>query len=575
MGARRNVRWTAAGIVGSVALAAAGTPAAVAGPAAPGGGSGSGGAADVVLSLDEGTLTLGLGPGARDAGDGGTADLELGPESGTTVPEDSAYGFLGRPGAPVWVLDGAVAGDAGAPRWDTSGVPADALADGAEGAVEWALTGVEGPGDVAVFEPLAAGADGSAGAGSDAGDPAEDAQRPRVLFDSSDGLPDGRALPAADTGELAWAFDEPGEYRITSEATADLASGESATASAEWTVRVTPRDTGSPAPPPASPDPAPPAGDGARPGAAPGGAGAAAGSGGSRTADSAGTLQSDIATEKVVIDDGHVDAIAGRMVNGRLRTLFKDSRNPGDIVWREPSSVVMHVVPEAKEKVPAGGGYDFLGEAGGDFWLVPQVQKPGVVWAGWNTESLDGGDLNGPVDMALTKVSGPGELAIWSTAGLGGAEVLYNSRDGLPDDREVGLGVHAHANWGFSKEGVYKVTFRLSGEKPNGQATSDTRTYTFAVGDVDPGTVNPGGGSGDGSGTGGPGGGSGSGADGGGSSDPGGSDGGGGSMAHTGGAPVGALAAGAGALVLGGAAAVALGRIRPRTVSAAGGDAAS
>lgn len=559
MATRKNARWTAAGIVGSVALAAAGTPAAVAGPASP---TGAGGA-DVVLSLDDGTLALDLGPGTSDAGDGGTADLDVGPEARTRVPEGGGYGFLGRPGTPVWVLGGAAAGN-GAPRWDTSGISADSLADGADGAVEWALTGVEGPGNVAVFEPPAAGSAG-------------DAQRPRVLFDSSDGLPDGQALPAAESGELAWAFDEPGEYRITSEAGADLASGTAATASTEWTVRVAPQDTGSASPPPASPDPAPPADDGASPGAATGGAGAAPNSGSSRTADSPAARSGDIASEKVVIDDGHVDAIAGRMVNGRLRTLFKDSRNPGDVVWREPSSVVMHVVPEAGEKVPAGGDYDFLGAPGSDFWLVPQVQKSGVIWAGWNTESLAGGDLNGPVDMALTKVSGPGELAIWSAAGLGGAEVLYNSRDGVPDAGKVDLGVHAHANWGFSEQGVYKVTFRLSGEKPNGQTTSDTRTYTFAVGDVDPGTVTPGGGGDDGSGTGGPGGGSGPGGDGdgGGSPGPGSSDGGDGSMAHTGGAPVGPLAAGAAALVLGGATAVALGRTRRRTESAAGGDAAS
>ncbi|MFW6690655.1 TIGR03773 family transporter-associated surface protein [Streptomyces sp. MAR4 CNX-425] len=572
MRAGKNACWTAAAVAGSVALAAAGTPAAVAEPTAPTG------AADVVLSLDDGVLALDLGP-AADGGDAGTADLALGPGTRTTVPPDAGYDFLGRPGSPVWLLGGAAAVDA-VPRWDTSGIDADALADDHDGTVEWALTGVEGPGDVTVFEPPADRTDPARAAG--------DARRPRVLFDSGDGLPDGRALPAADAGELAWAFDEPGEYRITSKATAGLASGTTATASAEWTVRVAPRDPGppTPAPPAASPDPAPPADDGAPPGAATGGAGTAPDSGGSRTATSRTAASpaargADIATGKVVIDDGHVDAIAGRMVDGRLRTLFKDSRNPGDVVWREPSSVVMHVVPESREQVPAGGDYGFLGPAGSDFWLIPQAQRSGVVWAGWNTESLDGGDLDGPVELALTEVSGPGELAIWSAAGLGGAEVLYNSRDGLPDGRKVDLGVHAHANWGFSAEGVYRVAFRFSGTGPDGRTTSDTRTYTFAVGDVDPGTVTPGGGGGDGSGTGGPGGGSGSGgADGGGGSagsgssgaGPSSSDGGGGSMAHTGGAPVGALTAGAGVLVLGGAAAVVLGRIRRRTVSAAGGD---
>ncbi|MFD8161544.1 choice-of-anchor M domain-containing protein [Streptomyces malaysiensis] len=253
-------------------------------------------------------------------------------------------------------------------------------------------------------------------------------------------------------------------------------------------------------------------------------------------ASAAEAAAGDVLDERIVIDGGHVDAIAGKMVSGKLRTLFKDSRNPADVTWREPSSVVLHVNPKAKEKVPVGRTYSFLGKAGSDFWLIPQVQKQGVVWAGWNTEALGSGDLKGPVDMKLTKVDGPGPLAIWETAGLGGAHVLYSSEDGLPDTRKVDLGVHAHANWGFGAEGVYSVTFQLSGTLPNGRTTSDTRTYTFAVGDIDPGAVTPGGG-----------------------------DRPGGSLAHTGGAAAIPLALSAGVLVLGGAAAVGVSRGRRRT----------
>ncbi|WP_102935978.1 choice-of-anchor M domain-containing protein [Streptomyces malaysiensis] len=299
-------------------------------------------------------------------------------------------------------------------------------------------------------------------------------------------------------------------------------------------------------------------------------------------ASAAEAAAGDVLHERIVIDDGHVDAIAGKMVSGKLRTLFKDSRNPADVTWREPSSVVLHVNPKAKETVPAGRAYSFLGKAGSDFWLIPQVQKQGVVWAGWNTEALGSGDLKGPVDMKLTKVDGPGPLAIWETAGLGGAHVLYSSEDGLPDTRKVDLGVHAHANWGFGAEGVYTVTFQLSGTLPNGRTTSDTRTYTFAVGDIDPGAVTPGGGDRDGGSPGGTGdadggsdsgsradsGSTGSGSSGGGSAATGGGDRPGGSLAHTGGAAAIPLALSAGVLVLGGAAAVGVSRGRRRMAPA-------
>ncbi|OKJ73091.1 TIGR03773 family transporter-associated surface protein [Streptomyces sp. CB02460] len=568
MTSHHNARWAVAGAVGSVALAAGLSPAAFAE-------TGDNGvpqetvrttlAADVVLSLRAGQVALDLRrPEENTAPD---ADLVVGAEAATTVPTGQEHAFLGEPGSRVWILDGRRTGTP-IPHWDTSDIPADELVDGS---VDWALTGIDGPGDVKVFRTS------QATAATETGSPA-----PEVLFDSTDGLPDTRSLPAAQNGEVTWAFTRPGEYRLTSRATAQLATGRTTVADAEWIVRVedtVPPETTGPTPvprPPTATSPEEPTGEPetARVLTAPVQAPAAA-----SAADS-------IETRKVVIDDGHVDAIAGKMVDGKLRALFKDSRNPANIVWREPSSVVLHVDQDAKEKVPSGSVYSFLGKTGSDFWLIPQVQKSGVVWAGWNTEALNSGDLKGPIDMKLTKVSGPGSLAVWETAGLGGAQVLYNSADGLPDSQKVNLGVHAHGNWGFSKQGVYKVTFQLSGVLANGRPATDTRTYTFAVGDVDPNEVDPGGGSEDGASTGGAGSSGGSddssgspasgtaestssaggtaGSNGGGSAS--GGDKSGGSLAHTGGGPALPLAAGAGALVVAGGAAVVLGRRRRRTV---------
>ncbi|NED13011.1 choice-of-anchor M domain-containing protein [Streptomyces sp. SID9124] len=567
MTSHRNARWAVAGAVGSVALAAGLCPVAFAD-------AGDNGvrqespredlAADVVLSLQDGRVALDIRPQGKVSTPASalpTADLVVGADAAITVPEGQEHAFLGEPGSRIWVLDGLRAGNR-TPQWDTTGIPADEVVGGS---VDWALTGIDGPGDVKVFRSP------EKNAPTETGSPA-----PEVLFDSTDGLPDAQSLPADNSGEMAWAFTRPGEYRLTSRATAHLATGGTTTADTEWTVRVedtVPQDAAGPAPLPSSSaslnEPAGTA-EATRPLTAPAQAPAAVATDG-------------IERQKTVIDDGHVDAVAGRMVDGKLRALFKDSRNPANIVWREPSSVVLHVDQDAKEKVPSGSVYSFLGKAGSDFWLIPQVQKAGVVWAGWNTEALGSGDLKGPIDMKLTKVSGPGSLAIWETAGLGGAQVLYNSADGLPDTRKVNLGVHAHGNWGFSKQGVYKVTFQLSGVLPNGQPASDTRTYTFAVGDVDASGVTPGGGSEDGGSTGGSGGSGGSGDAGGagesasaGGSTSGGATGSGstsggggkpgGSLAHTGGGPALPLAAGAGALVVAGGAAVVLSRRRRRAV---------
>ncbi|MFD8340021.1 TIGR03773 family transporter-associated surface protein [Streptomyces solisilvae] len=547
--------------MGSLAIAAGVAPAATAdSPKEEPGRSSAAVSADVVLALEGDTLSLDLKqPGAADG-----TDLTVGADARTTVPEGGRYDFLGRPGSAVWLRDGTEAGTGGAPvvpEWDTTAVPAGSVEDGT---VEWALTGVQGPGHVSVFEPAsdATSATPAAAATSDTG--------PEVLFDSRDGLPDARHLSAGDTGATVWAFTEPGEYRVTSQATARLISGAVTTATAEWTVNVaadSAQATAAPAAPtPSTSSPSSSAGE-------PSGSATLATSE-TVTRSAADAAAADISTEKVVIDDGHVDAIAGKMVDGTLRTLFKDSRDPADIVWREPSSVVLHVTPQAKQQVPGGDSYAFLGESGSDFWLIPQVQQQGVVWAGWNTESLTSNGLKGPVDMALTKVSGPGSLAIWETAGLGAPDVLYNSEDGLPDSQKVNLGVHAHANWAFSKAGTYKVTFRLSGTLASGKTASDTRTYTFAVGDVDPDTVTPGGDEADGGATGGSGddttatgsgdGAASSGAGGAGTDATADGD---GSLAHTGSGAALPLGVGAGALVITGAAVVGSARRRHEAAS--------
>ncbi|MFA3875812.1 TIGR03773 family transporter-associated surface protein [Streptomyces sp. MMCC 100] len=496
------------------------------------------------MALDGDQLTLDLGqPGVGDRAD---ADAEAGSGSRTDVSEGSQYG-----------TEGGADTAAAVPRWDTTQVPAGSVQDGT---VTWALTEAHGPGDVTVFEPTTETASIS---------PDPDAH---VLFDSRDGLPDTQELAAEHTGAAIWAFTEPGEYTIVSQATARLTSGAVTTTTSEWTVTVPagePRPTQSPeasSAPSASPGEPRETGRATR---------ATSDTAVSRSVVEA--AKADISTERVVIADGHVDAVAGKMVNGTLRTLFKDSRDPSHIVWREPSSVVLHVNPKAKQKVPKDSAYAFLGEAGSSFWLIPQVQQQGVVWAGWNTEDLTGDDLKGPIDMTLTNVSGPGTLAIWETAGLGAPDVLYDSRDGLPDGQKVNLGVHAHANWAFSKEGTYKVTFRLSGTLASGGSASDTRTYTFAVGDVDPGTVTPGGGDTDGGATASTGGGgasTGAGGDTAPSAEPGSAPGAtDGSLAHTGAGGALPLAAGAGALVVAGAAATGLvARRRRAAVPGAGGN---
>ncbi|QKW24009.1 LPXTG cell wall anchor domain-containing protein [Kitasatospora sp. NA04385] len=389
--------------------------------------------------------------------------------------------FLGRPGTPLWQLG--ARGGPDAPHWDTAAV---AAADLAPAGLSLSLSRVRGAGAVILYSTGPERPGGPTGSDTPVKSGGSDATGPSLLFDSADALPDTAALAPAARGGLVWAFTSPGAYDFDLTAEAALPGGGAAarTVHVHATVAEPPA-----APTPATPEPPtpePPASEPSTPEPSTPGPSAAARAvpfSVARAATAASLPGAEIATAPVTIGDGHVDALAGQWVDGKLRLLFKDSRSPDAVVWRDPAAVTVHVADAARQQVPAGAAYSFLGAPGSTFWLIPQVQKSGVVWAGWNTEALTSSPLSGPLELALTEVSGPGQVAIWQTAGLGGATVLYDSRDGLPDRRPVDLGVHAHANWGFSAPGTYRLTFALDGHLATGQAVTDTRTFTFTVGD--------------------------------------------------------------------------------------------
>ncbi|MFG3495818.1 choice-of-anchor M domain-containing protein [Streptomyces sp. NPDC047928] len=399
------------------------------------------------------------------------ADGVLGLGAGGVLDLDDTHLVTGPDGTRVWTLT---------PVWDTTGLPVGAVrGDG----VRWSLTGVEGPGALRVYET---------------GGGRPDGEEPVVRFDSADGLPDGYDLPSGARGETRWAFDAPGTYRLTltAQAEAEAETGEETGARAgagrplaaetRFTVRVGDAAVATPvAPPPImSPTPRPAAPE--RPGRpdAPSSAGAGPLAAAQRPGATAGRVE----TARKVLDDGHVD-LAARVVDGKMQLHIKDGTVPGKTVWREPSSVVLHVKPQARKVVPAARDFAFLGKAGDPVWLLDQVQQPGLLWPGWSTDNMAAGATTGAVEFTLVKAEGPGNFALYNYDGLSGATVRFNSADGVPDSFGVPQNTHAHGGWAFGKEGVYRLTFSMAGTLANGTKVSDTETLAFAVGAVDPNTV--------------------------------------------------------------------------------------
>lgn len=152
----------------------------------------------------------------------------------TTVPDADGFDFLGPPGSPVWVLPQVQDPSLLWPGWSMEEVPLGALAGDQ---LTWSLLAVEGPGAFSLFTVDGFGT-------------------VNRLFDSSDGLPDGMALPAGQHAHGNWAFTAPGEYRLTIEIAGASATGELVTSGP---VALTFHVGDLPVPPPPSPgEPVPP-----------------------------------------------------------------------------------------------------------------------------------------------------------------------------------------------------------------------------------------------------------------------------------------------------------------------------
>jgi putative ABC transporter-associated repeat protein len=190
-----------------------------------------------------------------------------------------------------------------------------------------------------------------------------------------------------------------------------------------------------------------------------------------------------------VLGDGHVD-YAARMVDGKLVSQVKDGTAAGTPQWRSPAQVVFHLRPEAATTVPSAA-FAFLGPVSAKLWQIPQTQKPGVLWLGWNTEEITAAQATENVTWTLTTATGPGSVAIYELDPFGKPVIIFNSKDGLPDSYGIRLGTHAHGNWAFTAPGVYRLTFTHAVKLTSGVAASDTQTVTFAVGDTDPNALLP------------------------------------------------------------------------------------
>ncbi|MBF6620444.1 MAG: choice-of-anchor M domain-containing protein [Patulibacter sp.] len=194
-----------------------------------------------------------------------------------------------------------------------------------------------------------------------------------------------------------------------------------------------------------------------------------------------------VARGEKTLADGHVD-VGPRFVDGRWTLMVHDDAAKAEdgsaSVWRHPERTVLRVTDDALLDVPDDETYGFLPAKPGDrVHVVPQTQNPDVVWVGWNTQDPEVMErIDRGVTMTLTGVQGPGDLVVYLQSGdFGDPQVLWDST-AQPKPAWVDVNTHTHANWVFSRPGVYLVRVRIAAELIDGTSVSDTRDLRFAVG---------------------------------------------------------------------------------------------
>jgi surface-anchored protein len=143
--------------------------------------------------------------------------------------------------------------------------------------------------------------------------------------------------------------------------------------------------------------------------------------------------------------------------------------NPG----QRASNTQVYIVgnTNAKTAISANPNFAFLGTAGSPVWILPQTQNTALPYLGISAEDIPNGVFTDPMQLEVVSVEGPGNFFAWSVSGAGQpptVKMIVTNGVVAPgfDHADVFIGSHEHNNWGFSTNGLYRVTFRANGQFP-------------------------------------------------------------------------------------------------------------
>lgn len=181
-----------------------------------------------------------------------------------------------------------------------------------------------------------------------------------------------------------------------------------------------------------------------------------------------------------------------------------DFSTAAGVVRMAPEDTILLAGPAAGRAVPNPAGvFARFGPPGTPLWVLPQTQVDGALFLGVRTTMATGifqarvgsnytPNGQGSISLRLVSVEGPGadaggKFATWKVESQGQAVFSFDTTDGISAADEIPtipVSSHTHYNWGFTKPGVYYVTFEASGKLMPSHGNVMTRgrkTFTFSV----------------------------------------------------------------------------------------------
>ncbi|MDO5671054.1 MAG: TIGR03773 family transporter-associated surface protein [Corynebacterium sp.] len=186
-----------------------------------------------------------------------------------------------------------------------------------------------------------------------------------------------------------------------------------------------------------------------------------------------------VQAQSFTLDHGHVDAFHVTASPGALHLDLKEDVT-GSGVRHAPETVTLVVTDAAwSENTVAVPGIDKA------TYYLPQTQRSDLVWPGWDTQTVGTGGF-GVINLTFHEVSGPGQVHLFETSGLGGiSPVLTDGGLTLAGGSVITQShpAHRHVNWAFTAPGKYRMVVTASGTDSSGATvTSNQATYTWTVG---------------------------------------------------------------------------------------------